>query len=92
MDLNTFGVPNELKRLPSTIKEDGGIKSINISITLGSGETTNEGFNAFKRGLEYTGEQYKTFLQQSGVKNINVKVNAVRGKANNAGVSIQLSR
>ncbi len=93
LDLNGFGVPDQLKQLPSQIKSNNiSAKSIDVTITYGSGETSDAGFAAFKRGLEYTGDQYKKFLQKSGVKNVNVHVNAQRGSTQNGGVVIKLNQ
>lgn len=59
--------------LPSKIKDDGGIKSVNITLTYYVDEGVNDkDFAALKNAFTQVANQVKDIYSKSGVKNINV--------------------
>ncbi len=70
----------KLYDLPSTIKEDGGIKAIDITINNAfSNEVSDKDFSGLVQGLNKIGEQLKSMYQKAtGVKAVNVHINGQR--------------
>jgi RHS repeat-associated protein len=72
----------KLYDLPATIKEDGGIKSINITLNIAfSNDLNDKEFASIQQGLNKISDQLKAMYQRnSGVKNVNVHFNSQRTK------------
>jgi hypothetical protein len=70
----------KLYNLPSKIKEDGGIKSINISMNIAfSNEVSDKEYAGLKQGLDkIAGQLRKMYQDRTGVKDVNVQINTQR--------------
>jgi len=92
LDLS-FPGGNNITELLRNIKEDGDINSAQITISASLYNADNLGFNAFKRGVEFAGQQYKKLFEKAGVKNVNVKTTALRDPDQRVGgIDIKLKR
>ncbi|MBK8712098.1 MAG: hypothetical protein IPL97_09545 [Niastella sp.] len=84
-----------LKSLISDIKEDGGIKSISISVSLNISNCTDAEYQTFKSGVESVGAQMRAAFSKAGVNasNINVTTQALRDNQGAAqGTQVTLTR
>jgi RHS repeat-associated protein len=92
LDLSLPG-GHHITELLKNIKEDGDINSARITISYSLFNTDNAGYNAFRRGIEYTGQQYKKLFEKAGVKNVTVNTNVLRDPVQRVGgIDIKLKR
>ncbi|GAA3922786.1 hypothetical protein GO495_02255 [Chitinophaga oryziterrae] len=83
----------KILKLLKDIKEDGGIKTAEITLTSSVSGASLEEFAAYKRGLEYAGKQYQALFNKAGVKNVRINVNALRDQpGGSGGIDIKLKR
>lgn len=82
----------ELNQLVKDIKADGGYDNGTVSVSLNASNVTDEQFAAFKKGVEYVGEQFKKVLEKAGVKNVKIDTNATRDQPSAAvGLKIKIN-
>jgi len=82
-----------IKSLLNNITKDGGIKTVNITLRVSVFNTDDAGYAAFKRGLDYAGQQYKAMFKKAGVKNVNITTVPLRDPAKpGGGIDINLKR
>lgn len=83
----------ELLNTINSIKQDGEIKSISITLSFNISNATNEEYNSFKSGVEHAAAELKAKFETTGVKNITVTVNALRdNQAAATGVEVKLKK
>ena len=97
-----IGIDKDVKEffdLPSKIKEDGGIKSVNITLTYYVSSNLNDkDFNGLKQAYGQVANQIKEMFLKSGVTNVNVNPvverssNAAQLNKNTPDVQINLKR
>jgi RHS repeat-associated protein len=90
-----FPENQKIKSLISRINDDGGIKSISITVSLNISNCTDAEYQIFKIGVESIGAQLKTEFSKTGINsnNISVKTEALRDKqGTEQGTRITLKR
>ncbi len=97
-----IGIDKDVKSffdLPSKIKQDGGIKSINITLNFYVSQNINDkDFNGLKQAYGQVANQIRDMYLKSGVKNVNVNPmierssNASQLNRNTPDIQISLKR